>query len=273
MFDDRLVEVESYVESDAHMDSWEHLMRGLPVLGRIHTILREIPFGSEGRNPRFANHIEPQNALGMTVQGTQRIRGWKPSSDTLRLADLSEELAHLVAVGEREIAPMLPQQMVHGDYWHNNVLLHDGCVVLVSDFDFMGERARIDDLALSLYYFACSAEPVSEKCLGRLRSLLDAYDEGLDEHLSVVERAALPLALARQPLWSIGGWIALLDEEEAARRHAAGMLGEVEWALRIVGELDTWQADTRNPGGVLDISFRRLHLREIRESRKSRALE
>jgi Ser/Thr protein kinase RdoA (MazF antagonist) len=242
VFDGRLVEVESYVESDANMDSWEHLMKGLPLLGRIHTILREIPFRSEGRNPRFANHIEPQNTLGMIVQGTQRIRRWNPSSDNLRLADLSEELAHLVAACEREFTPMLPRQMVHGDYWHNNVLFHDGCVVLVTDFDFMGERARIDDLALTLYYFACSAGPVSEKGLGRLRSLIDAYDEGLDERLSVVERAALPLALARQPLWSIGGWIALLDEEEAARRHAAAMLDEVEWALRIVGELDKWQA-------------------------------
>jgi Ser/Thr protein kinase RdoA (MazF antagonist) len=242
VFDDRLVEVESYVESDANMDSWEHLIRGLPTLGRIHTILRELPFGSEGRNPRFANHIGPQNALGMTVQGTQRIRGWNPSSDDLRLADLSEKLAHLVVAGERELAPMLPRQMVHGDYWHNNVLLHDGCVVLVTDFDFMGERARIDDLALTLYYFACSAAPVAKKGGESLRSLIDAYDEGVDERLSVVERAALPLALARQPLWSIGGWIALLDEEEAARRHAATMLGEVEWALRIVGELDKWQA-------------------------------
>ena len=30
--------------------------------------------------------------------------------------------------------------------------------------------------------------------------------------------AALPLAMARQPLWSIGGWVALLDDEEAARQ-------------------------------------------------------
>jgi hypothetical protein len=43
-------------------------------------------------------------------------------------------------------------------------------------------------------------------------------------------------------LWSIGGWIAVLDEEAAARRHAASMLGEVEWALRLVRELDRWQA-------------------------------
>jgi Ser/Thr protein kinase RdoA (MazF antagonist) len=242
VFNGRLVEVERYVESDAKMDSWEHLMVGLPLLGRVHTILRGVQFGPEGRNPLFANYIEPQNALGMILQGTQRIRGWNPSSDNLRLADAAEELAHLISASERELVSMLPRQMVHGDYWHNNVFFLNGRVALVADFDYMGERVRIDDLALTLYYFDCSDESVLEKRLGRLRSLIDAYDEGLDERLSTAERLALPLAIARQPLWSIGGWIALLDDEEAAQRHAAAMLGEVEWALRIVRELDRWQA-------------------------------
>ncbi|MFC5649504.1 phosphotransferase enzyme family protein [Paenibacillus solisilvae] len=242
VFDGRLIEVERYVESDAQMDSWERLMVGLPILGRIHTILRDLSFSTEGRKPLFANHIDSQAALSMTLQGTQRIRMWGPSSGNLRLADAAEELAHLVSAGERELVPMLPRQVVHGDYWDNNVFFLGGRVLLVADFDFMGERARIDDLALTLYYFGCSDEPVSDKQLGSLRSLIDAYDEGLDEHLSITERKALPFAMARQPLWSIGGWIALLDDEEAALRHAASMLAEVEWALRIVRELDRWQA-------------------------------
>jgi homoserine kinase type II len=242
IFDGRLVELERYVESDANMGSRDHLMAGLPILGRVHSILRGISFSAEGRNPLFANHIEPQNAVSMTLQGTERIRGWSQSSDYQRMADAAEELAHSVSAGERELVPKLPRQVVHGDYWHNNVFFRRGRVILVSDFDFMGERARIDDLALTLYYFACSGESVSEQRLGQLRSLIDAYDEGLEDHLSVTERLALPLAMARQPLWSIGGWIALLDDEEAARRHAAGMLGEVEWALRIASELDKWQA-------------------------------
>lgn len=241
VFDGRLVEVEKYVESDANMDSWEHLMVGLPILGRIHTILQGVQFSTEGRNPLFANHIEPQKALGMTLQGTKRIRGWNPSSDNLRLVEAAEELARLVSDGEQKLVQMLPRQVVHGDYWHNNVFFRDGRVVLVADFDFMGERARIDDLALTLYYFDASEEPVSGKRLDRLRSLIDAYDEGLDERLSITERLAIPLAMARQPLWSIGGWIALLDDEAAARRHAAAMLGEVEWALRIVNELERWR--------------------------------
>jgi Ser/Thr protein kinase RdoA (MazF antagonist) len=242
-FDGRLVEVEQYVDSDAVMDSWERLLQGLPVLGRMHAILRGVPFRAEGRSPRFANHIEPQQALGRTLQGTRRIRGWQPSSpDDRRLAATSEELAHAVSAAERELAPLLPRQGVHGDYWHNNVRFREGGVVFVTDFDFMGERARIDDLALTRSSFACSDAPASDTRFGKLRRLVDAYEGGLREPLSVVERTALPLAIARQPWWSIGGWIAVRDEEAAARRHAASMLGEVEWALRLVRELDRWQA-------------------------------
>lgn len=241
-FDDRLVEIENYVESDTCMNSYEDLIAALPLLGRIHTLLRGIPFGTGGRNPLFANHIEPHQALSMTLRGTGRIRGWNAPANYLRLADAADELTRLVADREQKLIPMLPRQVVHGDYWHNNVLFRDGRVVLVTDFDFMGERARIDDLALIMYYFGCTGEPVSEMLMDQLRCLTDAYDEGLAEHLSVTERMALPLAIARQPLWSIGGWIALLDDEEAAQRHAAGMLGEVEFALRIVRELDRWQA-------------------------------
>ncbi len=76
---------------------------------------------------------------------------------------------------------------------------------------------------------------------GLLRELVDAYDTGLDEPLTPAERAALPLAIARQPLWGIGGWVALLDDEQAARRHAAGMGTEIDLGLHIVRDIQRWQ--------------------------------
>jgi hypothetical protein len=30
----------------------------------------------------------------------------------------------------------------------------------------------------------------------------------------------LPWAIARQPLWGIGGWVAMLDDQDTARAHA-----------------------------------------------------
>jgi len=244
MLDDRLVEVEYYIEHDADMDTWERLEIGLAILGTIHTILRDVKVSSDARNPLFANHIEPYDAISRTLLGTRRIREWDaPSPAELRLADATEELSHLVFSAEKDLVETLPRQLAHGDFWDNNVLFRDGSVVLVTDFDFMGERARIDDLALTLY-FTClkySKDQLPDDLLQGLRRLVDAYDDSLGDPLTSIERAALPLAIVRQPLWSVGGWVALLDDEESARQHANESIWEVEWALRILCEIKKWQ--------------------------------
>jgi Ser/Thr protein kinase RdoA (MazF antagonist) len=242
-FDGRLVELESYVAHDANMHTWEGLEIGLPLLGRIHTILQDVEISLDGKRPLFANHIEPHDVLDKTLRGTRRIRGWAGSGAELYLADAAEELAHRVAAAERDLVSRLPRQLIHGDFWDNNVLFHDGRLALVTDFDFMGEHARIDDVALTLYFTTLqyAETAISNTHLRKLRALVDAYDSELATPLSSVERAALPLALARQPLWSIGGWVALLDDEQSARQHAAGSITEVDWALRMISELDRWQ--------------------------------
>ncbi len=47
--------------------------------------------------------------------------------------------------------------------------------------------------------------------------------------------------MARQPLWGIGGWVAVLDDATAARDHAAGMVTDVARGLHIVRAIDRWQ--------------------------------
>jgi Ser/Thr protein kinase RdoA (MazF antagonist) len=237
-FADRLVELETYVEHDAHMDSWERLKVALPSLGRVHTVLQDVEVGAEGRTPMFANHIESGDARDGTFRGTRRIRSWKPTRDELELARAAEELADLVAEAEQPFLAQVPRQLVHGDFWDDNVLFLRDRPVLVTDLEFMGELARIDDLALTLY-FACLEHTGEARTL---RGLLEAYESGLGDRLTPVERAALPLAMARQPLWSIGGWVARLDDERTARRHAATIHGAVAWALDLVRDLDRWQA-------------------------------
>lgn len=245
LFGGRIIEAERYVARDAVMNSWERIEAGLPLLGRIHSLLQTVMVGEDAKKPVFANYVAPQNALDATLRGSRRIRAWNPTPQEARLADAAEELAHQVSAAEKNVVSGLPQQLVQGDYWDNNVFFREGRVVLVTDFDFMGERARIDDLALTLYFTNAafsSEEPSPDARLGRLGRLVNAYDSGLDSPLSRRERAALPLAIARQPLWSVGGWIALLDDEARARRHANGMGTEVEWALNVVRDLDRWQA-------------------------------
>ena len=113
---------------------------------------------------------------------------------------------------------------------------------MFADFDFMVERTRIDYLALTLF-FTCLKfleHPLSDDYLQRVSSLVAAYDSALEHPLTSEERAALPLAIIRQPLWSVGGWVALLDEGTSARPHAASIGWEVERALRLVDDIDRW---------------------------------
>ncbi|HEX6509372.1 MAG TPA: phosphotransferase, partial [Chloroflexota bacterium] len=147
-----LVEVERYVEHDAHMDTWHRLELGLRYLGRTHSVLRSLRVGAAGRRAPVANHIEPDEALPGTLRGVKRMRAWNPTDDERALAASFEELARLVAEAERDSVSLLPRQLVHGDFWDNNVLFRGDVVVLVTDLDFMADRLRIDDLALTLFF-------------------------------------------------------------------------------------------------------------------------
>jgi homoserine kinase type II len=242
-FEGRLVEVEAYVDHDAVMDSWQRLEVGMALLAQSHNLLRHLEVGEEARRPRFANHLEPADVASSVRRGTERIRGWQPTPAERRLAAAAEELGELVTQAENGLVSQLPRQLVHGDFWDDNVLFRHGRPVLLADFDFMGERARIDDLALTLHCARSdlSAEGGPAEDRARLRRLVASYDAHLDLRLSAAERAALPLAMARQPLSSIGGWVARLDDEAAARRHAASVAPELAAALQIMTELGPWQ--------------------------------
>lgn len=239
-----LVELEQFVEHDADMNTWERLRTAMPTLARMHTALRDVELGEAGRAPRFANYLSSADSISLTAVGTARMRSWADVTLVeLATADDADELARLVWEAERELVQRLPAQLVHGDFWDNNVFFRGDHLVFVTDFDYMGARPRTDDLALTLYFAALERmeTPASDEQLSRLASLVDAYNEAAEAPLSETERAALPLAIARQPLWSIGGWVASLDSDESARLHAAGAAAEVAWALNVVGEAERWR--------------------------------
>jgi Ser/Thr protein kinase RdoA (MazF antagonist) len=239
----QLLEVERYVEHDANMDTWHRLEVGLPCLGRTHSLLRSVRVGAAGRRPLFANHIEPQHALRRTHRSAQRLRSWLTAADDLELLSSFEDLAYLVDEAERGVTPALPRQLVHGDFWDNNVLFRDGKVVLVTDLDFMGERLRIDDLALTLYFAntTIGGDLLSGERIRQLRRLVDVYDSGLTDPLSTAERRAIPAAIARNTLWSIGRWALLAPTAEEAWAQVSYRSVEVKWTLGLMRDLTHWQ--------------------------------
>ena len=136
---------------------------------------------------------------------------------------------------------VLPSQWCHGDFWDDNVRFRGGDVVLIADFGFMGRRPRVDDLALTLYFtlwdLVGSGHPDP---LEVLAGLVAAYDRGTTRPLSAGERRALPFAIARQPLWSLGVWAAELDDAGTVAAHLEGHEIALAIAHDILRSVDCW---------------------------------
>lgn len=99
------------------------------------------------------------------------------------------------------VQPASPRQLVHVDFWDNNVLSNVNSVVHILDLDFMAERDRIDNIGLVLSYANSGSTLPRDAGLGQrqrqLREPVHAYDGGLTVRLTGMERAAIPLTLAR----------------------------------------------------------------------------
>jgi len=235
-FEGRAVELEPYVTAPAAMHTLAGVRTGLAVLGRIHALLEAFPAGPAAAAPRFANYVAATGLVEAVAAGTRRIRAWQPAPAEAQLADLADQLAGTLAEQESDHPGPPRRQLVHGDFWDDNVRFRHQRVALVTDFDFAGERPRTDDLALTLYYTSVDITDITSDP-AQLAGLIGAYETGLGTRLSQHERAAIPLAMARQPLWSISVWVALLDSQAAARRHLAATAPELNWALRLTGRI------------------------------------
>ena len=82
----------------------------------------------------------------------------------------------------------------------------------------------------------------SQDRIAALKPLVRAYASGLDNPLTGAEREILPWAIARQPLWGIGGWVALLDNQDTAQAHARATFPAVRRALQLVTDIHVWHA-------------------------------
>jgi homoserine kinase type II len=249
VFGDRCVEIERYVACDAKMHDWDRVEAALPTLGRMHAWLIGVDLGAAANEPEFANYIDPREVVLWATKASERIRSWNPAAAPPGVAGQLHEVAESLAEAELRVGVReLPHQLTHGDFWDNNVFFKDDRLALVTDFDFMGARARIDDLALTFFFagYDLSSAHTPADLFERLPRLLAAYERGLGKRLTEAERAALPLAIARQPLFG-ARWLAILDNESAARRLADALPRELAWANTILQDLGPWDERTMKP--------------------------
>src|SRR5215470_8178164 len=106
--------------------------------------------GRPGRRVRQPHRTRPRAAGHQGRHGPDPKLA--PTPAERRMASPAARLAEQVAAGETGRAARLPRQLVHGDFWDDNVFYRGQDPAFVADLSFMAERARIDDLALTLYY-------------------------------------------------------------------------------------------------------------------------
>lgn len=238
-----LAELEPYLPWRDRMNVPDRLRLGFRLLGRLHSVLRTADLPAAAATVRYANHLTSAAAVPAARKGADRIRSWRRPDLTAFAEQVLAHLEHVVAA-EQRLADEQRWQIVHGDFWDNNVGFTHGTVTALLDFDFMAERARVDDLALPCYFFLL--EPgrgiPTEADRALVRDLADAYNAGNDIPLTEAERLALPLAIARQPAWSIGRWIVELDEP-AAIKHAEAAAREFPIAQAVLADLSGWQEE------------------------------
>lgn len=236
-----LVEIEPLLHWDTRMNNEALVERGHRVLAAVHNALRLADLPTAAATAPYANYIDPMAAVEASRHGVRRIHSWR-NRQLSAFADAALDHIETVARLEAPLRAGQPQQIVHGDFWDNNVLFSGDTLVAVIDFDFMARRPRIEDLALTAYFLLLQpGRGLPTRTDARmLRRFVRAYDATADMPLGAEEKAALPLAIARQPAWSLGRWIVELPERDA-RRHTADVMSELPVAQAILTDIDYWQ--------------------------------
>jgi homoserine kinase type II len=113
----------------------------------------------------------------------------------------AERLPEIDAAAE-ELRRTLPAQIVHGDFALGNLLVADGQVTAVLDFEVAGLDLRVADLAAGLYQ---STEELDPDQVAAFRA---GY--GVGTTLSAAEEDALPTLLLHRAIgtviWRAGAW-------------------------------------------------------------------
>ncbi|TDO49822.1 Ser/Thr protein kinase RdoA (MazF antagonist) [Kribbella sp. VKM Ac-2527] len=228
--DGRVVEVEQYVEpSGTSMTTWPAISAGIQWLARLHEDLRAAPTSTAAAHPPMANHIEADAEFSSTIAD---IRSWSLSAEEATYVDAAEQLAASLAHESPDCD--LPRQLVHGDFWATNVYLSGDQLTLLLDLDFLGERPRVDDLALTLFFINdhLGRSDTSSIRIAKLRNLVNDYDAALKTPLSPTERAAIPYAVVRTPLTFLRDLAYLGPSSGPELTTLRGP--QYEWALRLL---------------------------------------
>jgi homoserine kinase type II len=135
--------------------------------------------------------------------------------------DLGERYRVARAILERAdeshtaLVASLPRQIIHGDFAFLNVLIHDGAVSGMLDFEFASADMRAADLACALYVTTVRSSGPERWPL--LEALAAGYRRSIP--LDAAEAAAIPELMRRRSAFGIVHWIGRHRQGIASRQE------------------------------------------------------
>lgn len=237
----RLVELEPFVAHTHVADSWERYAAALGMLGRLHDALSVYSGQDTFVPPPVSNYGTPARLLAWTQRVSQKIRRNPESAAKTRalaICNVSCTLLQYLQRAWSEVAEQLPRQLIHGDYGGGNVLFEHEHIAGVLDFDFLGERERIYELAYTLYWMLNRLEgaAMEHASWSRAAELLSCYDTAIRQPLTLLEREHIVMEMVRVPLY----WIAeanFLPHPELEIVRLAGRVQSAQWMFEQRHEL------------------------------------
>lgn len=225
---ERLLEIEPFVAHNSEADTWERMEIAFSLLGKLHTHLARIEADIHLVAPIVSNYATPEELFTWIQQAEE-----KSASEAQPLTPEQQRLARSIYTDTRKllvpiqqqwhtIQGQLPHQLTHGDYGGGNVLFQNQQPVAILDFDFLGHRERLFEIAYTLYWWLHKQSPDGIRDIGpwqKVKSLLASYNTTAAMPLTHLELQVLPLEMARVPLYWIGETYFLPSPAQAVLEH------------------------------------------------------
>lgn len=245
-YGDRLAEAERFVPHDAGADTRGRYAVAFALLGRLHDALAAAVPPETIVPPRVSNYGTPPLLRYWIGRTERRLRDAAPDETVAHALAVCAEARALLGPMEdwwRAVGAGLPRQPIHGDYGGGNLLFADGRPAAILDFDLLGVRERVYEVAYSLYWMLvrlAGDDPPDRPDWAGVREMLASYNAATARPLGAAETRSLPLVMARVPLY----WVAEACWLPDPARAVAAMAPTVRFARRLTEHGDEL------PGGV-----------------------
>ena len=227
----------AYVAALPWIDGMTGLRDAATAAGAARALAR---FHVAGRDIHVAGGMRTTRFLGIVPWLVARFKRFAAAGSPVARALPWDDLIVALAASIARVAPRaarLPNAIVHGDPNPGNVVVRDGTVRALIDFDFVHESERVYDVGALLDEFARDGDDAALS-LERIGGLVAAYDA--EAPLTADERDLLPDAMLRHAATLV--WYVVTRHGE---RTPGDVGGAPRYAARVCEIPRSWESIRR----------------------------